>query len=39
MKATIIVEGIFRPGYEAHFEQYSPLSAHLGGHFLAILGS
>ena len=25
MKATIIVEGVFRPGYEAHFEQYSSL--------------
>jgi uncharacterized protein (DUF1330 family) len=23
VKATIIVEGVFRPGYEAHFEQYS----------------
>ena len=25
MKATIIVEGAFRPGYEVHFEQYSSL--------------
>ncbi|HEY4211780.1 MAG TPA: DUF1330 domain-containing protein [Steroidobacteraceae bacterium] len=23
MKATIIVEGVFRPGYEAYFEEYS----------------
>jgi len=25
MKATIIVEGVFRPGHEAHFEEYSQL--------------
>jgi uncharacterized protein (DUF1330 family) len=23
MKATIIVEGVFRPGYETYFEEYS----------------
>jgi uncharacterized protein (DUF1330 family) len=25
MNATIIVEGVFRPGYETHFEEYSSL--------------